>query len=100
MGATLAEIIFFAPGALVLIAVLTVLLIAAWGLSDELGRTLSHETGNMAFYLILVLGSGWAMLAHLGFVAAPAPLDWVTLFAVLMFAASFIAAGRGKLLRF
>ena len=85
-------------GALVLIAVLTVLGIATWRLSDELGRTLSHETGNMAFYLILVLGGGWAMLAHLGFVAAPAPLDWLTMFTVLLFAASFIVLGRRKLL--
>lgn len=85
-------------GALVLIAILTLLTIAAWRLSDELGRTLSHETGNMAFYLILVLGGGWAMLAHLGFVAAPAPLDWLTIFTVLLFAASFIVLGRRKLL--
>jgi len=85
-------------GALVLIAVLAVLGIATWRLSDELGRTLSHETGNLAFYLILVLGGGWAMLAHLGFVAGPAPLDWLTLFTVLLFAASFIAVGRRRLL--
>jgi hypothetical protein len=85
-------------GALLLIAVLAGLGIAAWRLSDELGRTLSHETGNMAFYLILVLGGGWAMLAHLGFVAGPAPLDWLTLFTVLLFAASFIVLGRRKLL--
>jgi hypothetical protein len=85
-------------GALVLVAVMAVLTIAAWRLSDELGRTLSHETGNMAFYLIWAIGSGWAMLAHLGFVAAPAPLDWLTLFIVLLFAAAFIATGRRKLL--
>ncbi len=85
-------------GALVLIAILTVLGIATWRLSDELGRTLSYETGNMTFYLILVLGGGWAILAHLGFVAAPAPLDWLTMFIVLMFVASFIAMGRRKLL--
>ncbi len=84
-------------GALLLIIVLSVLGIATWRLSDELGRTLSHEASNMAFYLILVLGGGWAMLAHLGFVAGPAPLDWLTLFIVLLFAASFIAAGRRKL---
>jgi hypothetical protein len=84
--------------ALVLIAILTVLGIAAWRMSDELGRTLSYETGNMAFYLIWVLGSGWAMLAHLGFVAGPAPLDLLTLFTVLLFAASFIVLGRRKLL--
>lgn len=85
-------------GALGLIAVLILLGIATWRLSDELGRTLSHETGNMAFYLILLLGGGWAMLAHLGFVAAPAPLDWLTLFTVLLYAATFIVMGRRKLL--
>ena len=85
-------------GALVLIAVLTVLGFATWPLSDELMRTLSYETGNMAFYLILVLGGGWAILARLGFMGAPAPLDWLTMFTVLWFVASFIAAGRRKLL--
>ena len=85
-------------GGLVLIAVLIVLGIVTWRLSDELGRTLSYEAGNMAFYLILMLGGGWAMLAHLGFVRGPAPLDWLTLFTVLLFAASIIAVGRRKLL--
>lgn len=85
-------------GALALVLVLVALGIAVWRMSDELGRTLSHETGNMAFYLILALGGGWAILAHLGFVAAPAPLDWLTLFTVLLFAASFIVLGRRKLL--
>jgi hypothetical protein len=86
-------------GALVLIALLVVLGVAAWRLSDELARTLSHETGNMTYYLIVTIGSGWAILAHLGFVPAPAPLDWVTLFTVAIFAASFIVLGRRKLLR-
>jgi hypothetical protein len=86
-------------GALVLIAILAGLGIATWGLSDELARTLSQETGNMAFYLILLIGGGWAMLAHLGFVTAPAPLGWLTMFIVAMFVASFIVLGRRKLLR-
>ena len=85
-------------GALVLIAVLIALGIAVWRLSDELGRTLSREAGNMAFYLILLLGGGWAMLAHLGVVVGPAPLDWLTLVTVLLFVASFIAVARRKLL--
>jgi hypothetical protein len=29
---------------------------------------------------------------------APAPLDWLTLFTLLLFAATFIALGRRKLL--
>jgi hypothetical protein len=67
-------------------------------LSDELDRTLNYETGNMSFYLVLVLGGGWAILAHLGFLAAPAPLDWLTMFIVIIFVASFIVLGRRKLL--
>ena len=85
-------------GALFLIVIITLLTIASWRLSDELGRTLSRETGNVAFYLTLVLGGSWAMLAHLGFVVAPAPLDWLTLLTLLSFAAAFIALGRRKLL--
>lgn len=85
-------------GALLLIGILVALGIAVWRLSDELDHTLSHEAGSMAFYLILVLGGGWAMLAHLDYVAAPAPIDWLTLSIVLMFVASFIAVGRRKLL--
>jgi hypothetical protein len=85
-------------GALVLIVTLVVLGLAAWRLSDELGRTLSYETGNLAFYLILAVGGGWATLAQLGLVDSPAPLDWLTLFIVLLYVASFIAAGRRKLL--
>jgi hypothetical protein len=85
-------------GVLLLIAVAIALSIAVWRIMDELDRTLSQEAGNIAFYLVLLLGGGWAMLAHLGFVAGPAPLDWLTMFTVMMFVASFIAAGRRKLL--
>jgi hypothetical protein len=85
-------------GALALVAILAVLGIAVWRLTDELDRTLSYEAGNMAFYLILLLGGGWAMLAHLGFAAGPAPIAWLTLFTLAIFAASFIAVGRRKLL--
>jgi hypothetical protein len=85
-------------GALLLIAILVALGIAASRLSDELGRTLSRETGHAAFYLILAVGGGWAMLAHLGFTAAPAPIGWITLFAILLFAGAFIATGRRRLL--
>ena len=85
-------------GALVLVAVLALLTIAVWRLSDELARTLGYETGNLAFYLVLLVGGGWAMLAHLGFVAGPAPLDWMTLFTILLFAATFVVLGRRKLL--
>lgn len=85
-------------GALVLFAITSGLGIVVWRLSDEPGRALALEAGNMAFYLIQVIGGGWAMLAHLRFVPGPAPLDWLTMFTALMFAASFVAAGRRRLL--
>jgi hypothetical protein len=85
-------------GVLLLIAVAIALSVAVWQIMDELDRTLSQEAGNIAFYLILLAGGGWAMLAHLGFVPGPAPLDWLTMFTVTMFAAAIIAAGRRKLL--
>ena len=83
---------------LLLIAVAIGLSIAVWRMMDELDRTLSQEAGNIGFYLILLTGGGWAMLAHLGFVPGPAPLDWLTMFTVIMFVASFIATGRRQLL--
>jgi hypothetical protein len=85
-------------GALILIFILVMLGIVSWRLSDELGRTLSREAGHMAYYLIIAIGGGWTILAHLGFVAGPAPIDWLTLFTVLIFAGVIIAVGRRKLL--
>lgn len=85
-------------GASLLIGALIVLGVAARPLKDELGHALSRESGHIAFYLVLLFGGGWAALAHLGFVAGPAPLDWLTLSVILLFAAGFIAAGRRKLL--
>jgi hypothetical protein len=86
-------------GVLVLLAIQTGLSFAIWPRLDELSQALSRETGNAAYYLIVVLGGGWAILAHLGFVSAPAPLDWLTMLTVIMFAASVIAAGRRGMLR-
>jgi hypothetical protein len=84
---------------LVLLGIVTGLTFAMWPLLDELTHTMSRETGNTAFYLIVVIGGGWAILAHLGFVLAPTPLDWLTMFTLIMFAASFIAVGRRGLLQ-
>lgn len=86
-------------GALVLCAVVILLSFSVWRLMDELDRTMSYESGTMAFYLILLFGGGWAMLAHLQFVTPAAPLDWLTMLTLITFAASLIAAGRRGLLK-
>jgi hypothetical protein len=110
MGLTLALLSLAGPGGLlspraalagvaVLVGIQAALSFAIWPRIDELSQTLSRETGNAAYYLIVTFGGGWAILAHLGFVTAPAPLDWLTMLTVIMFAASVIAVGRRGLLQ-
>lgn len=81
-----------------LLVLATLLAVLQWRLMDELGRNLSRECSAMTCYLILAVGGGWALLAHLEFVGAPAPLDWLTMFYALMLVAGFIASGRRGLL--
>lgn len=84
--------------ALVIFAVLTVL--AVWlslkslKIQDELMRAVGRETGALSFYLTVGIGGTWALLAHLGFTAAPQPLDWLTMFWSLMLVACFIIIGK------
>ncbi|MGV3556045.1 MAG: hypothetical protein ACO1OD_12405 [Croceibacterium sp.] len=85
-----------AVGAL-LVAVLA-LAAAQWRLMDELLHRTSSEGGNFAYYLTLLFGGGWAMLAYLGFVPGPGHLDWITLISGATLAGSFIAAGKRGLL--
>lgn len=83
---------------LALFAVSTLLTVSMWRRMDELMRGMSRECGNLSFYLLALVGGGWAMLAHLGFTSAPAPLDWLTMFTALTLLASFIAVGRRGML--
>lgn len=67
---------------------------------DELQRAMSREASASTLLLMFVVGGGWALLAHCGLAPAPAPLDWLTMFAVAFLAGSFWQAGRrGLLLR-
>lgn len=65
---------------------------------DELMRAINLEAGSLSFGLVLLVAGTWAMLAHLGYAAAPAPLDLLTLLYVLVLAASFITVGRRGML--
>ena len=69
-----------------------------WRHMDELMRNVATETGNVAYYLILLVGGGWAILAHLDFAPPPAPLDWLTMLFGLALVASFVASGRRGML--
>jgi hypothetical protein len=72
---------------LLLHAVIAVLLVVRWRLLDELGRTMAKESAYLAFNGVSLVGGGWAILAHLGFVPGPAPLDWLTMFQAAAWAA-------------
>lgn len=81
-----------------LMAVATVLSITSQKHQDELMRAVGQQTGAYAFYLVFFIGGGWALAAHLGYVAAPAPLDWLTMFWGLGLLAAFIATARHGML--
>ncbi|KLI64235.1 hypothetical protein [Aurantiacibacter marinus] len=65
---------------------------------DELMQAVGKEAGSTSFYLVVLVGGTWALLAHLGFVTGPAPLDWLTMFWALMLLAAFIVTGRRGML--
>lgn len=76
----------------------TWLSVPAYRASDELMRAISLEASALSYGLMLVVAGGWAMLAHLGYASAPAPLDLLSLFYVLVLLASFIVIGRRGML--
>lgn len=68
--------------------------------ADELMRQLMRDGAAASFYLTFAVLGGWAVLAHLGHIAAPAMLDIVTLFYALTLIGSFWVIGRrGMLIR-
>ena len=66
--------------------------------TDELQRALSSDATITAFYLLLLFGGGWSILAHLDFLAGPAPLDWLTMFAAMLLIGAFWQTARRGLL--
>lgn len=68
--------------------------------SDELMLAMNLEAASLTYGLLLVTLGGWAMLAHVGYVDAPLPLDILTACYALVMVASFIAIGRRGLIRF
>jgi hypothetical protein len=108
-GAALMALALAAPvGPLVSSVALT---IAAFGLlagtwfawktyraADELMSAMNLEAGALTYGLVLVVLGGWGMLAHLGFVGGPQPLDLLTTCYVLVVLATFIVVGRRGML--
>ena len=92
-----------APVALALVAILFVLACYTGhrqrAHTDELMRAVAVEGTSAAFYLTVVVGGGWALLAHLGYLAGPEPLDWLTMFASLMLLGCFVITIQRGLIR-
>lgn len=80
-----------------LLAILaTVLAAIRLRLLDELDRAVARESGYRAFAWLSMVGGTWAILTHLGFVAAPTPLNWLTMIYGFSFVTGIIAlAHRG-----
>ena len=74
----------------------TVLVKMRLRLLDELDRAVARESGYLAFGWLSMVGGTWAILTHLGFVAVPTPLNWLTMIYGFSFMAGIIAlAHRG-----
>ena len=76
----------------------TVISLAVYRSCDELMLAVNLEAGALSYGLVLLVVGLWAMLAHLGYVTGPQPLDLLSLFYVLVLVASFIAVGRRGML--
>lgn len=83
----------------VLLVVGAVASMRSWKLQDELMRAVGRETGATSFYLLFFVGGSWELLGHLGFVARPAALDWLSMFWALMLLAAFIVCGRRGMMK-
>lgn len=85
------------PGAVAAIGLnLFALIVAAVRLRgmDELNREMARDAGRLAFAWTSLFGGTWAALAHLGFLRAPAPLDWLALMAGFSFVAGIVALAK------
>ena len=66
---------------------------------DEFIRELGRLSAAVTFYLLVIFGGGWAILAHVGYLPAPSPLDWLSMFAGLLLIATFATCGHKGLLK-
>lgn len=67
--------------------------------ADELVLAMNVEAGAITYGLVLLVLGSWAILAHVGYVIGPQPLDILTACYALVLVASFIAVGRRGLIR-
>ncbi|WP_162627628.1 hypothetical protein [Erythrobacter sp. KY5] len=92
-------------GSPVLLAVMGVLLIgfvySSWRLLreyDELWQGVNAETCTYGMYLMLLIGGTWSVVAHLGFISALAPLDWISLLTATCLVGAILATRKRGML--
>lgn len=109
LGLALAALALGSPGGLVdpsdalIVAALLFIAGAITGFwshqhSDELMREVGRETGTLSYYLCVSIIGGWAALAHVSVVSAPAMLDILSIFWVVALVAAFWVCGRRGML--
>lgn len=81
-------------GALVLTVLATLFVAVRWQRLDELNRSVARDAGHLALICLSWFGGTWAMLAHVGLLASPAALDWLTMIHGFGFVAGLIAFAR------
>lgn len=65
---------------------------------DELWQGVNSESSVIAFYMTLIVGGVWSVLAHLNFIPALAPLDWITLMTAACVVGAVVAAQKRGML--
>jgi hypothetical protein len=81
--------------AAIMLSVLAALFVAVrYRRLDELNRGVARDAGYFAFTCLSWVGGTWAILAHLGFVAAPDALGWLTMIHGFSFVAGLVAFAR------
>lgn len=65
---------------------------------DELMLAVNLEASALTYLLVTVSLGGWGMLAHLGYITGPQPLDLLTICYVLVLVASYIVIGKRGML--
>ncbi|WP_118856808.1 hypothetical protein [Sphingomonas mesophila] len=66
--------------------------------NDELMRSLSAQACVLTLYALLIVGTVWATLAHLGFVGWITPLGFLAGLTALQLLAGFVVVGRSGLM--
>lgn len=83
-----------AVSAISLNALATILVTIRWRRLDELNRTAARDAGYLAIGWLTLFGGTWAILAHVGLVGAPTPLDWLTMMGGFSFVSGLVAFAR------